>query len=227
MSFKHFEDDQQDSHTSYALTSVGNSVLDGAARCGGIVLQNSVNGVSMLGNSFLSGSSVTNITFLGMTQAEAAKSAASGCFGIGHDCCVYTSDGKMALFSAGSNSFTDDPSYTVYRGMKVSVGKKDRMTLGKKIYGFTEELFKWCIIPSTQDSTKFAQRDCPTITIFCDLVTSVKSQAFADNVLRQQALYTWMKENLKCYVFLMNRNGKIQASESPSDLSYYRSFFGA
>lgn len=222
--FKRFEDDDRTGFSSYALASVGNGALSGAA-CVAAVIPSSVNSLSKIGKTFLAGSNVVSLTLLGIAKAAAQEITSTNCFGIGHDCTVYTSDVKALTYQSETNSVTELASYSVYDGMKISTGRKDRMTLGRKIYGFTEELYKWCTVPSTQDPTKFAQRECPVVTIFCDLRTSVKSSVFAENVLKQSSLYAWMKENLKCYVFLMNRNGQISDSESSSDLSYYRTVF--
>lgn len=101
------------------------------------------------------------------------------------------------------------------------------MALGKKIYHFTEELCRWCVEPATQDPGRFPQRQCPVVVIFLDLATSAKSKKFADNVLRKSSLYKWMKENLACYVFVMDRNGMVSDSESSPDLRYYRQEFSA
>jgi hypothetical protein len=227
LSFKCFENDDAAGEVSYQLEEIGEKVLDGASGCGDVFVPSSIDDVSKVSNGFLKGSSVSSITLLGVTAGNAQRVAASRCFGLDADCSIYTSDGKRLTYSGEGGSVTETAGYSQYDGMKVSRGKKDKMALGKKVYHFAEDLFRWCVEPAGQDPSKFPQRECPAVVIFLDLKTSVRSRTFADNVLRKSSLYKWMKENLACYVFMMDRDGMVSDSESTSDLRYYRRVFSA
>lgn len=227
LSFKHFENDDAAGEVSYRLEEIGEKVLDGAVRCGDAFIPSSIDDISKISAGFLKGSSVSSVTLLGMTAGKARQLAASRCFGLGADCTIYTSDGKRLTYSGESDSVAETAEYSQYDGMRVSRGKKDKMALGKKVYHFAEDLFRWCAEPTSQDPSKFPQRECPAVVMFLDLKTSVRSRTFADNVLRKTSLYKWMKENLACYVFMMDRDGMVSDSESSSDLRYYRRVFSA
>lgn len=225
LDFKYFENDDANGDVSYKLDEIGGNVLAGAGKCQNVVLPSSIDRLSKIDDKFLSDSAVSSVTFLGMPAGNVAKIADSQCLGLKTDCAIYTSDGKQLAYNGRSDSLVEMAEYSQYNNIKISRGKKDKMSLGRKIYYFAEDLFRWCVEPQNQDSSKFPQRQCPVVTVFLDLKTSANSKTFADNVLRKSSLYKWMKENLACYMFMMDRDGMVSDSESSSDLQYYRRFF--
>lgn len=220
--FEHYEYDSEENSTPY-LQSVGDYLLSNSMNVQNIVFPESITTVKQLETEALKNSNVKQITFLGMNSSESKKLAESKCLGLEKDCIIHTKDNKQLKYLASTKTIEDE-TYSQFGTAKIATnGKVNKLLLGRKIYSFTEELYNWCCDPTQHDTKKFpSPHACPLIVIFVDFKTSYASTLFLKNVLENSNLYSWMKENLKCYVFLLDRNGYI-SNGANSDLNFFRS----
>ena len=220
LAFSGYDSDTQEPHQ---LASVQKGAFSGAAALNALVLPPSVNATSKLAGDALAGSSVNSLSFTGVAGSGVAGVIASKCFGLNSDCDIYTSDGKKYRYSKGATALVQDTGYSRLAGTGVSTGRKDKMALGRKAYTFNRDVVEWCTDPSKQGD-RFPKRQCPFIVLFLDSVTSAKSRAFIDNVLKSPDVKKWMRSELNCYVLVMDRAGVCGAAPSGSDLAYYRAW---
>ena len=188
-----------------------------------ITFPNTLNSNKCFDQNALYRSNLSSITLLGIHSTNINVINTTKCFGLRKDCSIFTSNGKKYVYSNESNTVTEDTSYKKYQNAKISQGKLNKLSLGKKIYEFTSELFTWCKTPSQHDSSKFPNpRECPIIVIYGDFLTSKRSKNFIANILSNSGLYKWMKENVKSYIFILDRNGNIDYSTGTSNLLAFR-----
>lgn len=207
---------------TYHLSKIGSNIFSGSSRLKDLVLPSSISQVSQLDLDAFASSSLSSVTFLGMSSSLASSIQNAKMFSVGHDCWFITSDLKRFQWIQNANIIVEDLDYATSRFGKIKAGKPDKLKLGKAIYKFEEKLYQWCTDPSVQDATKYRNPAvCPFIVIYGDFRTSVISQQFLRSIIGNQLLWSWMKDNLKCYAFLVDRNGVgICRSASAEDAGY-------
>ena len=208
---------------NYQLDKIGYAILDKNEFLKDFVVPSSITQPSQIDSNAFTGSSLSSVIFLGLSSSQANDIKSSYMFGIGHDCWFTTSDSRRFKWIEQTKTITEDSSYRQLGSAKITIGKKNKMWLGKKIYYFEEQLYEWCINPEEQDSTKFVKPSiCPLIIIYGDFKTSIVSRRFLANILENADLYSWLKE-VKCYMFFVDRNG-VGICPSSTESSGY-SFF--
>ena len=208
---------------AYQLEKFGYAVLSGNTSLQEIVIPPSISQISQIDSHAFLGSSLTSIIFLGMSSYLSAKIQISEMFGIGHDCEFTTSDAKRFKWLASSKTVTEVKDYKQLGSAKVSAGKPNKLKLGGKFYFFTEQLYSWCTNPENQDISKFPNPvECPLVIVYGDFKTSLRSRQFLKNILEDSSYYRWAKENLKCFMFLLDRDGMIDKSSYSSDLRFFK-----
>lgn len=226
LTFENYDRDGDDLNATHMLTSFGDCMLSGSNSVKSVTMPASVNSTSKISQTALAGSSIDELTLLGFNNSAVAQLTASHCLGLNRDCAVYSGEKRKYLYRQQSNTIVEQQDWNVFSGTKIKTGRKDKLLFGKRAYFYTEELFKWCIDPSTQDRSKFAGRECPCVVIYGDFTTSAKTKAFLHGILENENLYKWMKENFRAYMFVLDRGGKISNSEAGSDVQYFRRYAG-
>lgn len=209
---------------NYHLDNLDYSFLNGDTKLQELVVPPSIDSLDKIDGQAFLGSLLTSVVFLGFSSSLSSSIQTAQMFSIGHDCVFTTSDAKRFTWSQATKSVTLDPTYSQLGAAKISNGKPNRMNLGKKIYKFKQELYEWCTTLEQQDTRKFIHPAvCPMIVIYGDFKTSVRSMRFLHNVLEDQSLYQWLKTDVKCYVFLVDRNGDgVCGDSTDSDYKFYK-----
>lgn len=208
---------------AYQLKKIGYAVLSGDASLQEIVIPPSIGQIAKIDSHTFLGSSLTSVIFLGISSSLSAQVQTSEMFGVGHDCEFTTSDAKRFKWLASSKTITEVKDYKQLGSAKVSVGKPNKLKLGRKFYFFTEQLYNWCTNPESQDASKFPDPvECPLVVVYGDFKTSLRSRQFLKNVLEDTSYYKWAKENLKCFMFLLDRDGMIETSSYSADLRFFK-----
>lgn len=211
---------------NYHLDNLDYAFLSEDAKLQEIVIPPSIDQLSKIDGQAFLGSSLTSIVFLGFSSSLSSQIQTSKLFSIGHDCNFITSDAKRFIWKQSTGIVVQDFNYQQLGNAKISSnGKPNKMNLGKTIYKFKQELYEWCITPEQQDTRKFTHPAiCPMMIIYGDFKTSVRSMRFLHEVLEDQSLYQWLKTDVKCYVFLVDRNGDGICSTLPDpEYQFYKS----
>lgn len=211
---------------NYHLDNLDYAFLSEDVKLQEIVIPPSIDQLSKIDGQAFLGSSLTSVVFLGFSSSLSSQIQTSKLFSIGHDCNFITSDAKRFIWKQSTGIVVQDFNYQQLGNAKISSnGKPNKLNLGKTIYKFKQELYEWCITPEQQDTRKFIHPAiCPMMIIYGDFKTSVRSMRFLHEVLEDQSLYQWLKTDVKCYVFLVDRNGDGICSTLPDpEYQFYKS----
>lgn len=209
---------------NYHLDNLGYAFLSGDVNLQEIVIPPSIDQLSKIGEQAFLGSSLTSVVFLGFSSELTSQIQKSKMFNVGHDCNFTTSDAKRFTWKQSTGIVVQDFKYQQLGSAKISNGKKNKMSLGKKIYWFEQDLYEWCVDPSEQKNPRYKNpAQCPMMIIYGDFKTSIRSMRFLHEVLEDQSFYTWLKSSVKCYVFLVDRDGDgICGSSSDPRYQFYK-----
>lgn len=209
----------------YSLAKIGYAILSGDTKLQVLVVPPSIDSISKIDSQAFIGSSLTSVVFLGFSSLLSSSIQSTGMFGVGHDCRFVTSDGTGFTWNEASQIVEVNKNYNQLGSANVSSGKQNRMKLGR-LYKFKEELYQWCMDPSLQDTSKYLHpAQCPMIIIYGDFKTSSRSMRFLKNILENESFAKWLKDEIKCYLFLVDRSGiGVDGSfSSNSDYIFFKS----
>lgn len=215
-------------YSEFKLDQIGAKVIAQTPKLEEIVLPSSVSSIALqLASNALEQASLTSITLLGMDSsqllASQAQIAGTKLFGLNADCQLIASDGKKLDYVNAGGALVVDESFSLYRNVRIQTGKVNKLKLGKSVYWFTQELYQWCMDPTKHDSTKFPNpAQCPFIVFYGDFLTSDKTKKFLSQILESKQFYEWIKDSVKCYLFLLDRSGHITHDSGISDLEFFR-----
>lgn len=210
---------------NYHLDNLDYAFLSGDVKLQEIVIPPSIDQLSKIDGQAFLGSSLTSVVFLGFSSSLTSQIQSTNLFEVGHDCYLTTSDAKRFRWTQSTHSLDLDLSYQQLGKAKISDGKPNKMVLGRKVYRFKQVLYEWCADPSQQTDPRYKNpAQCPMMIIYGDFKTSVRSMRFLHEVLEDESFYTWLKNSVKCYVFLVDRDG-CGVSRSPSIQDYDYEFY--
>jgi hypothetical protein len=75
--------------------------------------------------------------------------------GLESDCEIIVSDGKKLKYTSNGRALVVDDTFSLYGKARIQTGKLNRLKLGRTIYWFTEQLYQWCMDPSSHDPERF------------------------------------------------------------------------
>lgn len=211
-----------------SLDHIGSGVIANTPTLTDLVLPASITSIiSQASSTAFQQASLTSLTFLGMTTdgliTIQPQLASTQMLGLSSDCEIVASDGKKLKYTNAGGSLVIDESFSIYGKARIYTGKLNRLKLGKTLYWFTEDLYQWCMDPSKQDPEKFPKpTQCPFIVFYGDFLTSKKTKMFLRQILENEDFQTWIKDSLKCFLFLVDRNGCISSGRGNSDLQFFR-----
>lgn len=196
----------------FKLNDIQSNVIDSSPAVKEVIFPPSINSTDKVDSNGLNGSNVDSIMFLGIRSSGVSNIPNSKCFGLNRNCIIYTQDKKKYNYINTSNELIADTSYDIYCGIKV--GRPGNIKL-RKINLFDMDSVQWCNDYTTRTvetkKDKFPEVNCPFIVIYLDLMTSVKSQRFFNDILLSNEFKAMLKDNFNCYFFLLSRD---------SDFSY-------
>lgn len=227
VSFQQFDEeanDQSSLSSDFQLSYLGEEVFDACPQLNNIVFPTSLSSQQCFAPTTFKGSSIQDITFLGIpSQSEASRFLVqSKMLGIGHDCNVVFSDKRKFLYSNSVNTLIEDYSYNSHGSLEYA--KTSYMRL-RKPYLFSADAMKWIIDPSSRDqtATKFPDVPCPVIVMYGDFLTSSTSRRFLSEVIEAKEFQKQLESAINCYVLVLSRDGLIDLNSSSSnDLYYFR-----
>lgn len=222
LAFEFYQYDTND-NSMPRIESIGDSILSQTNQQTSITFPESITSLDKIRPNALQNSNVNQICFLGMNKSSISQITSTKCFGLNKDCIIKTKDGQQCKFLASTGTLENDV-FKRYGNAPISTnGQPNKMLLSRKIYEFRQQLYEWCIDPSQHDTKRFpSPHTCPIIIMFVDFKTSVASRNFLTNILENKSFQKWLAENLKCYIFLLDRNGNV-AQNADSELIYFRS----
>lgn len=227
VSFQWFDEEaneQSSLPSDFQLSQLGEEVFDTCPQLNSIVFPTSLSSQQCFASTAFKGSSLQNITFLGIpSQSETASALVSSkMLGIGQDCSIVFSDQRKFLYSSSVNTLIEDFSYKPH-------GSLAHATIGyirlRKPYLFSANSMKWIIDPSTRDQTtsKFPNVPCPVIVMYGDFLTSSTSRRFLSEVIEAKEFQKQLENTVNCYVLVLSRDGLVDLNSSSSnDLYYFR-----
>lgn len=222
LSFEYYQYDSNHNSMSQ-LELVENNLLDQSNNQTTIVFPESITNLNKIKANALQNSNVKQIFFLGMSKSGISQLTSSKCFGLNKDCSIITNDNQQCKFLASTNTLEKD-TFKQYGNAPIVInGQPNKLILGRKIYAFSEQLYAWCTNPSQHDTKRFpSPQTCPLIIIFVDFKTSLASRVFLTTILEDKSFQKWLSENMKCYIFLLDRNGHI-TQHADANLNFFRS----
>lgn len=211
-----------------SLDHIGSSIIANTPTLTDLVLPASITSIiSQASSTALQQASLTSLTFLGMTTDELImvqpQLASTQMLGLSSNCEIVASDGKKLKYTNIGGSLVIDESFSIYGKARIQTGKLNKLKLGRTLYWFTEDLYQWCMDPSKHDPERFPNpSQCPFIVFYGDFLTSKKTKLFLQRILENPDFLVWIKQTLKCFLFLVDRNGCISTSDCSPDVDFFR-----
>lgn len=227
VSFQWFDEEaneQSSLSSDFQLSQLGEEVFDTCPQLNSIVFPTSLSSQQCFASTAFKGSSLQNITFLGIpSQSEVASALVSSkMLGIGQDCSIVFSDQRKFLYSSSVNTLIEDFSYKPHGSLAHATIGYTRL---RKPYLFSADVMNWIIDPSTRDQTtsKFPNVPCPVIVMYGDFLTSSTSRRFLSEVIEAKEFQKQLENTVNCYVLVLSRDGLVDLNSSSSnDLYYFR-----